>query len=75
MRAGQHVTPEETPLVRWRRGSIWVLQGGHVKGLGVLFAPALIIVGDDVLTDVFFLERQQRRLLLPPEGDKQQHQR
>lgn len=74
VRTGQDVPPEEAPLLRRWRGSVRVLQGGHVKGLGVFFSAAFIVVSDDVLTDVFLLKGQQCSLFLPPEGDEEQHQ-
>lgn len=68
----KHVAAHRRP--RCWSSSIRVLQGCDVKGLGILLATTLVIIGDNVLPDILLLQYHQRFLLLPPQGHEEHHQ-
>lgn len=49
------------------------LQCSNIKSLGVLLATSLVIVSDNILSDVLLLKHYQWLLLLTPQCNKQHH--
>ncbi len=64
----------QAPILTWHfsnhhfmsRGSDWDLEGRDVKGRHVILTPALIIVVDNILTDVVIRARVLDLCLSPP---------
>lgn len=53
---------------------VQVAERGHVEGLRVFLAPALVVVADDVFSDVSLLVENQGLFFPSPHGDDQEDQ-
>ena len=71
----RHVLILRFDVFAWDKSidTVGVLEGGDIKGFCVFFPTALIIIGDDVLTDIFFLEDNEWFFLLSSQGHEQHY--